>query len=85
MNHVLIPGNDGHNGHVYHLPDDENPDEPKCHHNKIHDSKYLRKDPDIIPGYRVCKNCTETYERPYNTGPKTANELEDMDPSEVFG
>ena len=85
MNHVLITGEQHTQHGVYHDPDPENPDEPKCSKsNRGTGTNWVRKDPDVIPTYRHCKDCSGERKRPYHKGPgKLANKLEAMDPDEV--
>ena len=65
---------------VYHLPDEDNPEKPKCSHADF--SEWCEKDKSVLVGWRICKDCEDSVDRSH-TGPKLANVLLKMDPEAV--
>ena len=86
-NHVLIAsGTSTQNGErVYHEPHPDDPDVPKCRQHRIAaGSNWAKKDPDMLPYHRVCKDCTGEIDRG-NKGPELSAVLEKMDPDDLGG
>ena len=84
MDHVLVKARWSTPRDIYHEPDPENPNRPKCDHPGREDVDFKRKDPDCLPGYRVCKMCAGEEEwNPYE-GKRPSTKLKELDASEVF-
>lgn len=76
--HILIKKSHTAPRRIYHEPSDEDPTKPKC--DIV--GEFIRKDPDVMHGLRVCKECSGTQE-PQEQGPKLSNKLERMNPEAI--
>lgn len=81
--YVLVSKADSHNGNVYHLPSEDNPDKSKCGHEQVQGREFGRKDPDILPNHRLCKNCSGEAKRYSHQGPELGAKLAKMDPEAI--
>ena len=83
MDHVLKTSGYRPPRDVYHHPDPENPDRPKCDHAGRKDIDFQRKDPEALPNHRLCKMCSGDVEYNPQEGTRPSTRLKNMDPSEV--
>lgn len=84
--YVLIQtGTNPRNGSkIYHEPDPENPTEPACVRFPT-DDEWLRKDPELLPNHRMCKDCSGESKRGTGGRSDLHLRLEQMDPEDVGG
>lgn len=82
MSHVLIKKSHTAPRRIYHEPSDENPDKPKCDHDRKGGIEFVRKRRSDYPNARLCKNCSGGVDRA-NEGPKLSAKLEKMNPEAI--
>lgn len=84
--HVLIATgvNPQSGSRVYHQPSEDNPDEPECDTYRPN-REWVRKDPELLPNHRMCKQCSGEYTPPSQGSTKMANILSEMDPDDIGG
>ena len=82
MSYVLVKSGWTSDECVYHQPDPEDPDEPKCGYNIHSDIEWVRKDKAVIPNHRECKRCSGGVSQQHK-GPELSAILSEMDPEAV--
>ena len=75
--HVLIAlGTNTQDGdRIYHQPDPDDPDVPKCRNNRSTVTNWARKDPDNLPYHRECKQCSGEADNHSHTGTQVCTEI----------
>jgi len=72
--HVLVRKSRSRSGNIYHHPHPEDPDAPRCRDafpdSQLSSVGYVRRDPDTLDGFRLCKRCDPEYERNAGGGSK---------------